>query len=139
MAGNETEREAAVRDALARDTMSPARERKRLRSFGLTLGIALGALAALLVWRHRPLWPLCAGPGALLGLMGLVVPHWLRPLERVWMKIGIVFALVFTPAGLVLRLLGKDPLELRFDKQRPSYWRRRADEDRSPARMERMF
>jgi hypothetical protein len=141
-----------ARDAMTPGATAPARERKRLRSFGLTVGIAFGALAVLLVWKHRPLWPFCAGLGALLGLAGLMAPHWLRPIERVWMRIalalgwvmtrvilGIVFALIFAPAGLALRVLGKDPLELRFDKRRPSYWHPRADEDRSPARMERMF
>jgi hypothetical protein len=139
-------------EANAPDPPATAGERKRLRGFGLTVGVAFVALAALLVWKHRPLWPLAAGLGALLALMGLVVPHWLRPLERVWMRIalalgwvmtrvilGIVFALVFAPAGLIMRLFGKDPLRLRFDKQRPSYWHPRAEENRSPARMERMF
>jgi hypothetical protein len=138
--------------ALAREAHTRAGERKRLRSFGLTVGIAFLVLAALLLWKHRSLWPAFAGLGGLLVLMGLAVPRWLRPIERMWMKaaralgwvmtrviLGIVFVLVFTPAGLIMRLLGKDPLELRFDKQRASYWRTREGDDRSPERMERMF
>jgi hypothetical protein len=145
--GDERERAASARETTAR-----AGERKRLRNFGLTVGAAFLVLAALLLWKHRSLWPLFAALGGLLVLTGLAVPRWLRPVERVWMKIalalgwvmtrvilGIVFVLVFTPAGLIMRLLGKDPLELRFDNQRASYWRPRADSDRSPERMERMF
>jgi len=76
----------------------------------------------------------------------------LGPVERVWMKLagylgwfmtrvilGLVFLLVFTPAGLIMRVLGKDPLKLRFDRRAASYWELRKDQDRSPERMERMF
>jgi len=43
--------------------------------------------------------------------------------------LAIVLYLVFTPVGLLLRLLGRDPLERGFDRAAPSYWtaRRRAD------------
>lgn len=127
-------------------------ERRRLRGFGLTVGLAFVILAAFLLWKTRPTWPLFGGLGALLVLLGLVVPALLRPVERLWMKLaralgwvmtrvilGLIFLLLFTPAGLALRLLGKDPLELRLDRRASSYWRPRTDQDRSPARMERMF
>ena len=53
--------------------------------------------------------------------------------------LGLVFLLVFSPAGLIMRLLGRDPLKLRFDRRAASYWESRAEQDRSPERMERMF
>ncbi|MCB9847532.1 MAG: hypothetical protein H6814_03865 [Phycisphaeraceae bacterium] len=36
--------------------------------------------------------------------------------------LGVVFFLVFTPLGLILRAFGYDPMQRRFDKGRPSYW-----------------
>jgi hypothetical protein len=36
--------------------------------------------------------------------------------------LGIMFYAVFTPMGMVMRLLGKDPLRLRFDQKLSSYW-----------------
>ena len=53
--------------------------------------------------------------------------------------LGLVFILLFTPAGLIIRLLRKDPLKLRFDKTAPTYWHPRKATDSSPERMERMF
>jgi hypothetical protein len=127
-------------------------ERRRLRSFGVTVGAACAILAAFLLWKQRPAWPILGGLAALLVLAGLLTPVLLRPIERVWMKfaralgwvmtrviLGLVFVVMFTPAGLILRLLGKDPMELRFDRSASSYWHARTDNDRSPERMERMF
>ena len=34
---------------------------------------------------------------------------------------GIIFFLVVTPTGLVMRILGKDVLNLKYDKKQ-SYW-----------------
>jgi hypothetical protein len=53
--------------------------------------------------------------------------------------LGIVFYLIFTPAGLVMRLLGKDPLVLRFDRQATTYWVRRKPQDPSKKRYENLF
>jgi hypothetical protein len=130
---------------------SPA-GRRRLRRFGLTVGTAFMILAAFLLWKHRPAWAPCAAVGGVLVLLGLAAPVVLGPVERVWMKLagylgwfmtrvilGLVFLLVFTPAGLIMRVLGKDPLKLRFDRRAASYWELRKDQDRSPERMERMF
>jgi hypothetical protein len=129
-------------------------ERAALRRFGLTVGIAFLAVAALVYWRHRSPVPAPAILGAagatLLSLAG-VAPSLLRPVERLWMKLalamgwvmtrvvlGLLFVAVFTPAGLLRRLLGRDPMHLRFDRDAPTYWHRRED-DPSPRRMEKMF
>lgn len=53
---------------------------------------------------------------------------------RVWRRISseilgliaiaILFFAVLTPAALVMRLAGRDPLRLRLDRNVPSYWLR---------------
>ena len=128
--------------------------RRRLRSFGLTVGIALVVLAALLLWRDRPAWPYVAGAGVVLALLGLVVPAVLAPIEKVWMTaaramgwvmtrviLAVVFFVLFTAVGLILRLVSRDHLELRFPGAQAdqSYWHPRRGQDRSPERMEKMF
>ena len=58
----------------------------------------------------------------------------LSPLNKIWFKfgiflgkivspliMGIIFFLVVTPIGLIMRLLGKDVLNLKYDKNK-SYW-----------------
>lgn len=126
--------------------------RRRLRGFGITVGCAFAVLSLLLLWRGSRLWPYSGAIGGLLLLAGLLMPGILKPLERAWMLaagalgwvmtrviLGILFLVIFTPAGLVSRLLGKDPLEQRFPTNAASYWHPRRQTDRSARRMERMF
>lgn len=133
-------------------TTATIQTRRHLRHFGLTVGIAFWVLTALLLWKSRPLWPLFGGLGTAFLLLAGLYPSALRPIEKVWMKaaramgwvmtrviLGLVFILLFTPAGLIIRLLRKDPLKLRFDKAASTYWHRRDAKDSSPERMERMF
>ena len=65
------------------------------------------------------------------GLLNLKI---LTPLNKLWFKfgillgklispfvMGIIFFLVVTPIGLIMRLLGKDVLNLKYSKNK-SYW-----------------
>ena len=65
---------------------------------------------------------------------GLLNSKFLTPLNKLWFRFGIflgkiitpvimgvIFFLVVTPIGLVMRLLGKDLLNLRYNKNK-SYW-----------------
>lgn len=71
-------------------------------------------------------------------LLAALVPQVLAPANRLWTKfglllhnivspvaLGVLFFLVVTPTGLLMRLLGKDPLRLRFDPAADSYWIKR--------------
>jgi len=68
-------------------------------------------------------------------LLAALVPQVLAPANRLWTKfglllhnivspiaLGILFFLVVTPTGLLMRLFGKDPLRLRYDPAADSYW-----------------
>jgi hypothetical protein len=104
----------------------PARlSAKELRKFGLVVGAAFLALGGLLRWRDHPtgalvLW--CVG-GSLI-VPGLLFPTLLGPVYRAWMALalllsrvttpiimGLLFYVVMTPMGWVLRLAGHRPLE----------------------------
>ena len=67
-------------------------------------------------------------------VLGLLNSKILTPLNNLWFKFGIflgkiisplimgvIFFLVVTPIGLIMKLLGKDVLNLRYNKNR-SYW-----------------
>lgn len=101
--------------------LSPAEGRK----FGLTVGIAFLVLAGLLhFWRHKETAAAVLGAlGALLVLAALAVPTRLGPVQRAWMGLahaiskvttpifmGVVFYLVITPIGLLMRLVGRRTL-----------------------------
>ena len=105
------------------------------RNFGLVFA---SVLAAVSLWPIRTGGPvrveaLCA---AMLFLAAaLLRPSLLRPLNKVWTRFGlllgcivnpvvtaVLFFLVFTPAGLLSRLLGKDPMRLRRMPEAETYW-----------------
>ena len=120
---------------------------KELRNYGVVMAAALAVIGALLLWRGRSYYPtFFAGAGAFL-LTALVVPGVLRPVYKVWMTLALAlgwvmtrviliaaFVLLVTPVGLLLRLCGKDLLDLRFDPASPGgYWKERdptADKER---------
>jgi hypothetical protein len=67
--------------------------------------------------------------------VALLRPNVLAPLNRIWTKLGLLMAtvvspivlgllffIVVTPVGLLMRLVGKDPLRLRHDSGANSYW-----------------
>ncbi len=125
---------------------------KELRRFGVTVGIPLALLAGVGVWRGHTILPAVLGGAALaLGVLALLAPRLLRPVHKLWMKIadalawfntrvllGVIYFLVMTPTGIVMRLLGRDPLDRRL-KDRPSYWVVRKRHPDPRASMERRF
>jgi hypothetical protein len=105
------------------------------RRFGLTIGTAFLLLTSALLWRDRDFAALITGGlGMFLVAAGLALPTMLGPVERAWMAmahaisrvttpiiLGIVYFLVITPIGLVMRGLGKNPLA--HEESEPgSYW-----------------
>jgi len=85
-------------------------------------------------------------------LAALAAPRVLSPLRRLWLRIGllihtcmspIILGLVFyttvTPMGIVRRLLGWDPLRLRFDRDAVTYWIERHPPGPAPDTMPRQF
>ena len=105
------------------------------RSFGLVMAAAFAAVTLLNVWHVGRVWPWTACVAALFLAAGLLRPSVLRPLNVAWLKFGlllqkvvnpIVMAVLFygtvLPTGLVMRLLGKDPLRLKRQPGADSYW-----------------
>ena len=108
--------------------------RKHLRKFGLVTSIPFLLLGAWLLYKGRPAAPYVLAPGILLSLFGLVIPSALRPVEKGWMwfalKLQIVtttiilsvaYFLILTPIAIVMRLRGRDALQLKR-KEGGSYW-----------------
>ena len=68
-------------------------------------------------------------------VLGLINSNSLTPLNKLWIKfgillgniisplvLGIIFFMVVLPTGLLMRLLKKNFLGLKFDKNLKSYW-----------------
>jgi hypothetical protein len=122
------------------------------RSFGLVMAAALAAVTLLNVWHAGRLWPWTGGLAALFLVTGLLQPSVLNPLNRIWLKFGlllhrvvnpVVMALLFygtvLPTGLVMRMLGKDLLRLKRQPDAESYWIVRQPPGPSPETMRDQF
>ena len=83
-------------------------------------------------------------------IMGLILPVFLKPVYIAWMRLAfilgwvntriilvILFYLIFTPAGLLMRLFGIDPLEIK--KKEETYWKEKEKIAFNPINYERRF
>ena len=122
------------------------------RSFGLVFAalFLIVGLAPLLHDRPARIWSLALAAaflGVALGRASL-----LAPLNRLWTRFGLllhrvvnpvvmgaIFYLAITPFGVVMRLVGKDPLRRGFDPEAASYWIDRTPPGPSPQSMSNQF
>ena len=118
--------------------------KKELREFGLTIGVALFIFGGIALWRGKTIYPYFFAFGVIFITFALAAPKVLKPLQKAWIAFSLVlgffmsrviltvlFYLVVTPMGLITRIMGKDILDQRIQKERPSYWNYRRDEAKS--------
>lgn len=130
------------------------------RKFGITTGLIVGVLFGLLLpWLLHFFWPdsfsgnIPLWPWIIMGVLvslAVIWPMALQPVYIGWMKfglvmnwintrliLGILFYLMFLPIGLVMRLLGNDPMKRKLDKSLASY--RVISEDAEKDNVERPY
>jgi hypothetical protein len=122
------------------------------RNFGMVFFAAFFVIA---------LWPAVWGGSARLwavpvavvfGVVALVKPGLLRPLNQIWFRfglllhaivspiaLGLVFALTVVPIGFMIRLLRKDVLSLTPHAEPSSYWISRDKKSSTPDSMRNQF
>tara|TARA_B100000945_G_C20360084_1_gene586698 strand:- start:126 stop:539 length:414 start_codon:yes stop_codon:yes gene_type:complete len=114
-------------------------EKKDLIKFGITIGILLLIIAGMLSWKEKDSFQILLIIGAILCLFSVVIPIILKPIYWIWMIFAtilgwvmtrliltILFYIIITPIGLILRLFGKQFLELRWNRNDKSYWKYRS-------------
>jgi len=137
---------------LIEDIKSIKSERSDLRKFGISVGIVVGIIGGLLLWRGRDSYPYFLIISAFLVLSGLLFPRVLLPLQKAWMTMAVVlgwfmtrvivavlFYIIVTPIGLITRISGKEFLQLKIDRSRESYWLYRRERPFDKKDYERQF
>ena len=122
------------------------------RSFGIVFAVVFAVIGLLPLVRGHPVHAWALVVGGIFLVVALAYPAMLAPLNRLWLRfglllhrivsplvLGIMFYLVITPMGLMMRALGKDLLRLRFDKAAASYWIDRAPPGPPPESMTDQF
>ena len=104
------------------------------RSFGIVFSIVflLIAIYPLINNEELRIWSLVIA--IIFLVLGLINSKVLTPLNKLWFKfglllgriispivMGLIFFLVVTPIGLLMRIIGKDLLNLKLNKNK-SYW-----------------
>jgi hypothetical protein len=122
------------------------------RTFGLVFAAFFALVALLPLLRGHAVRRWALPLSALFLLIALAAPKILAPLNRAWtalgtllhavvnpLVLGVLFYLVFTPFGWVLRRMGKDFLRLRPAPGAASYWIPRQPPGPPPESMSRQF
>jgi hypothetical protein len=127
---------------------------KEIRVWALVMTAVLAAIGVVqyLVWSHTRAASIFWIIAALFFLPGLLFPLALKPVYRLWLILAaglawfntrlilsLTFFLIFTPLGIILKLLGKDLIKEKWDRQAASYWIERPDEPLDPSRYEKQF
>lgn len=108
------------------------------RSFGILFFIVFSIIS---------IWPVLSGGELRLWsfilaiiflIMGITKSRFLTPFNRAWIKfgellgviispliMGLVYFLVVLPIGILMRVLGKDLLSLKFNKNIETYWNKK--------------
>jgi hypothetical protein len=117
--------------------------KKELRTFGLC-ALAFLCVVGWIVGRRTDSITngvTIATIGLVLAVLGFALPRALRPIWIVLMVVNypigwvvthvimaLIFYLVVTPVGVIMRLTGRDPMERAFDRSAKTYWKpRRTD------------
>lgn len=117
-------------------------EKGSARNFGFVFAIVFLLIAAVpYVMSGKTHWWALA-LGIVFAVIAFVRPALLEPFNTLWFKFGLllgaiiapivmmlVFFLVVTPTGLLLKLFGKDPLRLKRAKNQDTYWVVRQNSD----------
>ena len=86
------------------------------------------------MWKEIKTFQIFLTVGVVLFFLGVALPVILKPIFWIWMIfatilgwimtrviLSIMFYVIFTPIGLILRLFGKQFIELKWDKSKDSY------------------
>ena len=105
------------------------------RGFGLVFAGFFAILSAISWWRDGTSWHFLLPIAAAFLVVAYTFPALLGPLNRLWLKfglllykvmnpliLGLLFFITIMPIGLVMRLFGKDFLRLKLDREASTYW-----------------
>lgn len=126
--------------------------KKDLRKFGLTVGCVLLIISVLLFYFEKPSAIYFAIVGGVLFLSGIIIPEFLKPLNKFWMGLAIVLGFVMsriillvlfyfalTPISLIAKLVGKKFMIMKYDKSVKTYWEKRTIIHKKQIDYERQF
>ena len=133
-------------ESFAQGAIKPPSER--------STGLVFVAVALLIAYLHRDnatVLFVAASVAAVLAMLSAFAPALLRPLNMLWFRFSMllhrivnplvmftIFAVVFVPGGLIMRLF-RDPLRAKRNPETTTYWVERTEDDGVPSSMRHQF
>ena len=124
----------------------------QIKSFGKTIAIIFFVIAFLLFNKESEYYKLVIYIGLFFVSCGFLAPKILKPIYFVWMTFAIIFGwfmtrlilsllffLIVTPTGLLLKIIKKDLLELNKQESQGSYWNLRDSKNERNQNYEKQF
>lgn len=122
------------------------------RGFGQVFAGVFAILACLSLWNGSTTWHYTLPVAAAFLAVAYTVPRLLAPLNKLWMKfglllykvmnpivLGLLFFVTIMPIGLVMRAFGKDFLRTKLDRNAKTYWIERSPPGPPPQSMKNQF
>ena len=119
------------------------------RNFGLVFFVVFLIVSLWPVINNEPIRVWSVIISLIFLVLGLINSKMLSPLNKLWFKfgmilgaliapmvMGLIFFLVVTPIGLILKLFGKDLLNKKYKSKKSTYWIKR---DNPIGSMKRQF
>jgi len=123
-----------------------------LKKFGLTFTVISFFISIILFLNHSKLFFYFILAGILLLIISLFIPEILKHVYKIWMTFALIlgiittniiltllFYLIILPIGLIIKLSGKDLLDLKFNKGSLTYWNYRKNKEYKREYSERQF
>ena len=119
------------------------------RSFGIVFFFVFLIISLWPLINENPLRVWSIYVAIIFLILGLINSNLLKPLNTLWFKfgkllgsivapiiMGIVFFVVITPTGLIMKIIGKDLLNNKYNNKNKSYWINR---DKTKSTMKQQF
>ena len=116
------------------------------------MAFCLLAIGLVLLFRHKSLYMVFWAIGLIFFILAQAQAVLLQPVYKIWMGLAfclgwvntriilmLVYYLVVTPIGLMMRLFRKDILNLRLEKGAQTYWLKREVRNSAKESYERIF
>ena len=117
--------------------LNKAPSRRELLVFGALFALFFGLIGGFISWKFEAptvayvVWSIAAA----ITIVFYALPPIRKPIYLAWIHLAfpigwvishvamaLIYYLVFTPIGLIMRLFGRDPMERRFDRGAETYW-----------------
>lgn len=112
---------------------------KNLKKFGITIATAFFLITLLFLIRHNSKMLITSAISGIFYILAFFAPTFLRSIYIFWMKLAyimgwintrlilmIIFYVVLTPISIGLKLFKVDLLDIKIDKNKDTYWRKKA-------------